>query len=158
NEVFNTVLALGLRDVRALCSRWNAEAVLAAGLRWYVATFGRDALITSHQLLSVNAGPDRHTLLFLAEGQGTTRDGWRDEEPGKILHEIRRGELAGAGVVPHTPYFGSVDSTPLFLLLYAQHFRWTGALDFATQLLPNVHAALDWIDQHGALDGHGFVA
>jgi glycogen debranching enzyme len=157
NELFNTLLARGLRDLRALYTRWNGEAVLAAGIPWYVATFGRDSLITSHQLLMVNPEPARSTLLFLAERQGTKVDDWRDEEPGKILHEIRRGELAGAGVVPHTPYYGSVDSTPLVLLLYAQHFRWTGDLAFARHLLPNVEAALNWIDEYGDRDGDGFV-
>src|SRR5439155_901120 len=111
----------------------GGEAVLAAGIPWYVAVFGRDALITSHQLLMVNPKPARDTLRFLAKRQGTREDDWRDEQPGRILHEIRRGELAGAGVVPHTPYYGSVDATPLFLLLYAQHFRWTGDLEFARE-------------------------
>ncbi|MFN2542947.1 MAG: glycogen debranching N-terminal domain-containing protein [Actinomycetota bacterium] len=157
NELFNTLLARGLRDLRALYTRWNGEAVLAAGIPWYVATFGRDALITSHQLLSITPEPARSALEFLAERQGTKVDEWRDEEPGKILHEIRRGELAGAHVVPHTPYFGSVDSTPLFLLLYAQHFRWTGDLELARRLLPNVRAALEWIDRYGDADGDGFV-
>jgi glycogen debranching enzyme len=157
NELFNTLLARGLRDLRALYTQWNGEAVLAAGIPWYVATFGRDALITSHQMLMVNAKPARSTLKFLAKRQGTRVDDWRDEQPGKILHEIRRGELAGAGIVPHTPYYGSVDATPLFLLLYAQHFRWTGDLELARELLPNALAALDWIDQYGDLDGDGFV-
>src|SRR5256885_3596598 len=108
-------------------------------------------------MLMVNAKPARSTLKFLAKRQGTRVDDWRDEEPGKILHEIRRGELAGAGVVPHTPYFGSVDATPLFLLLFAQYFRWTGDVDFASRLLPAAEAALDWIDGHGDLDGDGLV-
>ena len=157
NELFNTLLARGLRDLRALYTRWDGEAVITAGIPWYVATFGRDALITAHQLLMVTPRPATDTLRFLAARQGTREDDWRDEQPGKILHEIRRGELAGAAIVPHTPYYGSVDSTPLFLLLYAQHFRWTGDLEFARELLPNVQAALEWIDHYGDLDGDGFV-
>jgi len=157
NELFNTLLQRGLRDLRALYTRWDDEAVLAAGIPWYVAVFGRDALIASHQLLTVNPGVARSTLEFLAARQGRVEDPWRDEEPGKILHEIRRGELAGAGLIPHTPYFGSADSTPLFLLLFAQYFRWTGDVDFASRLLPATEAALDWIDTYGDADGDGLV-
>ena len=157
NELFNTLLARGLRDLRALYTGWDGDTVLAAGIPWYVATFGRDSLVASHQLLMVTSKPGRNTLRFLAKHQGDKVDEWRDEEPGKILHEFRRGELAGAGLIPHTPYFGSVDSTPLFLLLYAQHFRWTGDLALARELLPNVNAALAWIDEFGDMDGDGFV-
>jgi glycogen debranching enzyme len=130
---------------------------MAAGVPWYVAMFGRDALIASHQLLMVNPEPARNTLLFLAERQGTKEDPWRDEEPGRILHEVRRGELAGAGLIPHTPYYGTVDATPLWLIVFAQHFRWTGDLEFAKELLPAAQAALDWIDRYGDRDGDGFV-
>ncbi|MFN2589475.1 MAG: glycogen debranching N-terminal domain-containing protein, partial [Actinomycetota bacterium] len=138
NEVFNQLLTRGIRDLRALETDVDGTRILAAGIPWYVAVFGRDSLITSHQLLTVNARPARETLRLLAELQGTTEDDWRDEEPGKILHEIRRGELAGAGVIPFTRYYGSVDSTPWFVLLYAQYFRWTGDVRFAEDLLPNV--------------------
>src|SRR5439155_16261684 len=96
-------------------------------------------------------------LRLLARYQGAEDNPWRDEEPGKILHEIRRGELAGAGVVPHTRYYGTADATPLFLILYAQYFRWTGDVEFARELLPNVLAALEWIDKWGDRDGDGFV-
>src|SRR5205807_7574799 len=99
----------------------------------------------------------RTTLEFLAARQGREVDHWRDEEPGKILHEIRRGELAGADLVPHTPYYGSVDATPLFLLLFAQHFRWTGDVEFASRRLPAADAALRWIDEFGDADGDGLV-
>jgi glycogen debranching enzyme len=157
NEVFNQLLTRGLRDLRALYTRTDRGGVMAAGIPWYVAVFGRDSLITSHQLLTVNTRPSRNALRLLSAYQGQKDDPWRDEEPGKILHEIRRGELAGAGRVPHTPYFGSVDSTPWFVILFAQYFRWTGDLEFAKELLPNVQAALDWIDNYGDLDGDGFV-
>ncbi len=157
NELFNELLDRSLRDLRALSTRTEDGHVIAAGIPWYVTVFGRDALITSHQMLSVNPRPARETLTFLARHQGTTVDDWRDEEPGKILHEIRRGELAGAGIVPHTPYYGSVDATPWFLILFAQHLRWTGDLDFAQELLPAAESALRWIDEHGDVDGDGFV-
>ena len=157
NELFNQLLDRSLRDVRMLLTRAGEGGVLAAGIPWYVTTFGRDALIASHQLLSINPGPARDALELLATQQGRVVDDWRDEEPGKILHEVRRGELANAGIIPHTPYYGSVDSTPWFLIVYAQHLRWTGDVAFARKLLPNAEDALRWIDDYGDLDGDGFV-
>ncbi|HJP65915.1 MAG TPA: amylo-alpha-1,6-glucosidase [Actinomycetota bacterium] len=158
NELFNQLITRGLRDLRALeMAEIDSSRILAAGIPWYVAIFGRDSLITSHQLLTVTPRPARGTLWLLAQLQGTEDDPWRDEEPGKILHEIRRGEMATAGMVPFTRYFGTVDATPWFVLLYAQYFRWTGDEAFARQLLPNVQAALKWIDTYGDRDGDGFV-
>ncbi len=157
NEQFNELLDRSLRDLRALYTHTPDGGVLAAGIPWYVTIFGRDSLIASHQILSVNPGPAREVLQMLAAHQGTEVDDWRDEEPGKILHEVRQGELARAGIVPHTPYFGSVDSTPLFLVLLAQYFRWTGDLDLVGRLRPNAEAALRWIDEYGDIDGDGFV-
>ena len=157
NELFNQLIARGLKDLRALYTELDGGGIVAAGIPWYVAPFGRDSLISSHQLLMVNPEPARDTLRLLARHQGTEFDDWRDEEPGKILHEIRKGELASAGLIPHTPYYGSVDATPLFLILLAQHFRWTADAPFARELLPAAEAALAWIDTHGDLDGDGFV-
>jgi glycogen debranching enzyme len=157
NELFNQLLDRSLRDLRALYTKVGEGGVLAAGIPWYVTIFGRDALIASHQLLTVNTQPAREALELLAARQGTEVDDWRDEQPGKILHEIRDGELARAGTLPHTPYFGSVDSTPWFLILFAQHLRWTGDVAFAQRLLPAAEAALEWIDRFGDLDGDGFV-
>jgi glycogen debranching enzyme len=157
NEQFNELLDRSLRDLRALYTITPDGGVLAAGIPWYVTLFGRDALIASHQILSINPRPAREALQLLASHQGDQIDDWRDEEPGKILHEVRQGELARAGIVPHTPYYGSVDSTPWFLILLAQYFRWTGDAELARSLMPNVDAALRWIDEYGDLDGDGFV-
>jgi glycogen debranching enzyme len=157
NEVFDQLLARSIRDVRALSTQTPDGVVLAAGIPWYVTLFGRDSLIASHQLLSVNPTVARDTLRVLANHQGTVDDPWRDEEPGKILHEVRHGELAGSGEVPHTPYYGSVDATPWFLILYGAHLRWTGDLELSKELLPAAEAALRWIDERGDLDGDGFV-
>jgi glycogen debranching enzyme len=157
NELYNQLLDRSLRDLRALYTSVEGRGVLAAGIPWYVAIFGRDSLITSHQLLTVSPRPAREALELLASRQGTEVNDWRDEQPGKILHEVREGELARAGVVPHTPYFGSVDSTPWFLIVFAQHLRWTGDVDFARRLLPAAEAALGWIDRFGDVDGDGFV-
>ncbi len=157
NELFNQLLDQGLRDLRALYTPTEGGGFIAAGIPWYVATFGRDGLIAAHQMLMVNPRLAREALREMAARQATERDDWRDAEPGKILHEVRHGELARAGAIPHTPYYGSVDSTPWFLIVYAQHFRWTGDLDLAKELLPAAEAALDWIDRDGDLDGDGFV-
>jgi glycogen debranching enzyme len=157
NELFNQLLGRSIRDVRALYTQTPEGGVLAAGIPWYVTLFGRDALIASHQLLSVNPDLARETLRMLAKHQGTKEDPWRDEEPGKILHEVRYGELARAGDVPHTPYYGSVDATPWFLILYGSYLRWTGDLAFVRDLLPVAEAALAWIDDYGDRDGDGFV-
>jgi glycogen debranching enzyme len=157
NELFDQLLARGIRDLRALYTEIDGGGVIAAGIPWYVAVFGRDTLITSHQMLMLSPRPARESLRALAEHQGTEVNDWRDEEPGKILHEIRRGELAGSGFLPHAPYYGSVDATPWFLILLAQHFRWTNDLGFVKELLPAAEAALMWIDQYGDQDADGFV-
>jgi glycogen debranching enzyme len=157
NELFDQLLVRGLRDLRALYTKTDGGGIIAAGIPWYVAAFGRDTLITAHQMLMLSTGPARDSLHVLAEHQGTKVDDWRDEEPGKILHEIRKGELAGAGLLPHTPYYGSVDATPWFLILLAQYFRWTNDLGFVKEMLPAAEAALRWIDEYGDLDGDGFV-
>jgi glycogen debranching enzyme len=157
NELYNQLLDRSLRDLRALYTHTDDGAVLAAGIPWYVTVFGRDSLIASHQLLMVSTHLAREALELLASKQGRQEDDWRDEQPGKILHEIRQGELARAGVIPHSPYYGSVDATPWFVILYAQHFRWTGDVALAEKLLPAAEAALEWVDTFGDPDGDGFV-
>jgi glycogen debranching enzyme len=157
NELFDEMLAQSVRDLRALSTDVEGGSVLAAGIPWYVAAFGRDTLLTAHQILTVNPAPARESLRALAARQGSVVDDWRDEEPGKILHEIRAGELAGGGYLPHSPYYGSVDSTPWFLVVLAQYFRWTNDLGSVKELLPAANAALEWIDRHGDLDGDGLV-
>lgn len=130
---------------------------LAAGLPWFVAVFGRDSLITSLQTMIL--GPDlaREVLETLMTYQGAKVDSFREEEPGKIVHEIRRGELAVSEELPHSRYYGTVDATPLFLILVSECYRWTGDLGFVKQLLPATEAALNWIDNFGDLDKDGFV-
>jgi glycogen debranching enzyme len=157
NEVFDQLLTRGLRDLRGLYTDLNGAGIIAAGIPWYVAIFGRDTMITSHQMLMLSSRPARESLQVLAGFQGSTVDDWRDEEPGKILHEIRKGELARSGFIPHSPYYGSVDATPWFLILLAQYFRWTNDLGFVKELLPGAEAALEWIDRYGDADKDGFV-
>jgi glycogen debranching enzyme len=128
-----------------------------AGVPWYSALFGRDALITSYQTLGVNPQLAWGTLRGLAALQGKEKDDWREEEPGKILHELRVGELARAGEIPQTPYYGAIDSTPLWLVTLHGAYRWTGDKDAVRQLWPNVLAGLKWIDEYGDMDGDGYL-
>jgi glycogen debranching enzyme len=156
-EAFNWAISQAIADLKALGIHWDGRRVISAGIPWYASPFGRDALITGFQSLLVNPEMARDALLFLAAHQGKRIDDFREEEPGKILHEIRRGELARTGEVPHTPYYGSVDSTPLFLVLYTEYLQWTDDRATGAQLLPAAEAALDWIETYGDKDGDGFV-
>jgi glycogen debranching enzyme len=124
---------------------------------WFSTLFGRDALITAFQALAVRPRLAVETLTTLAAYQATEDDPTRDAEPGKILHELRTGEMARNGELPHTPYYGSVDSTPLWLVLLGATYDWTGDAALVDRLWPHALAALDWIDHHGDRDGDGFV-
>ena len=146
-----------LEDLRILCDDLPTGLYPTAGTPWYAVPFGRDALITSLQTLSLNPDLARGSLRYLAEHQGREVDTFREEEPGKILHEIRFGELANLRQIPHTPYYGTVDATPLFLVLLVELLDWTGDLDLLSELLPNAMAALEWIDRYGDLDEDGLV-
>ncbi|MGH2720313.1 MAG: amylo-alpha-1,6-glucosidase, partial [Actinomycetota bacterium] len=157
NHLFNALLQRGVRDLRALMTPMPGGEVLAAGIPWYVAPFGRDSILSCYEILMVNPLPARDLLRLLATYQGQEVDPWRDEEPGKILHEVRQGELAGGHYIPHTPYFGTVDATPLYLMLAAAYFRWTNDLDTIVELEPVLDRCLRWIDEFGDLDGDGYV-
>ena len=149
-----------LIDLAALrfTSKLYPDASLpAAGLPWFMTVFGRDSLITSFQTLSFVPELAATTLRVLGARQANEVDDFRDAEPGKILHEIRFGELTHFGERPHTPYFGTADATPLFLVLLDEYARWTGDIELVEELEPNARAALSWIDDHGDLDGDGFV-
>jgi glycogen debranching enzyme len=129
----------------------------AAGLPWFMALFGRDSLITSFQALPYLPGLAATTLRVLAAQQATVRDDFHEQEPGKILHELRFGELTARGERPHSPYFGSADATPLFLVLLDEYHRWTGDDELVLALEANARAALAWIEDSGDLDGDGYV-
>jgi glycogen debranching enzyme len=132
-------------------------SVPAAGLPWFMALFGRDSVMTSYQSLPFTPELAETTLRVLAARQGQQVDDFRDEEPGKILHELRVGELTHFGERPHSPYYGTADATPLWLILLDETERWTGNGDLVRELEPNARAALDWIHQYGDLDGDGYV-
>ncbi len=129
----------------------------SAGIPWYVCPFGRDSLITALQTLSLNPQIAVGTLRVLARYQGIREDPWREEQPGKILHELRMGEMARLGMVPHSPYYGSVDSTPLFVLLFVEMMRWLDSNSLYDEFLPNVLRAVEWIDKYGDIDGDGLI-
>lgn len=129
----------------------------AAGLPWFMALFGRDSLIASFQLLPFRPDLAATTLRVLAGRQATVRDDFHEQEPGKILHELRFGELTARGERPHSPYFGSADATPLFLVLLDEYHRWTGDDALVAELEPNARAALAWLDDSGDLDGDGYI-
>ena len=158
NVPLSHFLDRAILDLRMLIAHDDeGDEYIDAGVPWYSALFGRDALLTAYQVLGVNTDLAWGTLRGLAALQGKETDDWREEEPGKILHEVRVGELARAGEIPHTPYYGSADSTPLWLAVLHGAYRWTGDLDAVRELWPNVLAALRWIDEHGDLDGDGYV-
>lgn len=129
----------------------------AAGLPWFMTLFGRDTLITALQTLWVGPELAHGALHLLGELQGTTVDDFRDEEPGKILHEVRSGELTVTGVKPHSPYYGTADATPLWLVLMSEFWRHGGDDAFVRSRWPKVLAALEWCDRYGDRDGDGYV-
>src|SRR5215475_9888207 len=133
------------------------EALPAAGLPWFMALFGRDSIITSYQALPFLPELTSTTLRVLAMRQGTRRDDFRDEEPGKILHEARWGEMTAFEERPHSPYFGASDATPLFLVLMDEFERWSGSHELVTKFEAEARAALKWIDEYGDRDGDGYV-
>jgi glycogen debranching enzyme len=119
--------------------------------------FGRDSLVTSLQTLMLNPQIATGTLRFLANCQGTKVDPWHDEEPGKIVHEIRKGEMAKLGEIPHSAYYGSVDATPLFLMLFTETMRWLDDDELFQEILPAAKRALEWMENYGDLDGDGYI-
>ena len=158
NEVLDRgVLWRSQEDLRVLCDDPPTGLYPTAGVPWYAVPFGRDGLVTALQTLALNPDLARGTLRYLAAHQGRRDVPSREEEPGKILHEIRFGELSRLHVIPHTPYYGTVDATPLFVVLLVELMAWSGDVDLLSELLPNVIAALEWIDHRGDSDGDGFV-
>jgi glycogen debranching enzyme len=135
----------------------NGATLPAAGLPWFMALFGRDSLITSFQALPYLPRFAATTLQALAARQAEVRDDFHEQEPGKILHELRFGELTALGTRPHSPYFGTADATPLFLVLLDEYHRWSGDDNLVRALEPNARAALTWIDDSGDRDGDGYV-
>jgi glycogen debranching enzyme len=144
--------------LRIEAKRDDLEVVLpAAGLPWFLTLFGRDTLITAYQTVAFGPRLAQGALLALALFQGKEVQDFNDEEPGKILHEIRVGELTRLHVKPHDPYYGTADATQLWLILLSEYWRWTGDDDIVRSLRDNVYRALEWIDRYGDIDGDGYV-
>jgi glycogen debranching enzyme len=129
----------------------------AAGIPWFVAVFGRDPLIASLQTMSVTPSLAQGTLRKLAQLQATERNDWQDAEPGKILHELRRGELAQLHQVPTAPYYGAIDTTLLWIITLSETYEWTGDRQLLKDCAESLERALNWIDESGDADGDGFV-
>lgn len=149
-----------LADIAALRFRPDEaapHALPAAGLPWFMALFGRDSLITSYQMLPFSSELAATTLRALAASQGTKVAEITEEEPGRIIHELRFGELAYFRERPQSPYYGASDTTPLFLVLLDEYERWTGDGALVRELEPHARAALDWIDHYGDRDGDGYI-
>jgi glycogen debranching enzyme len=131
--------------------------LFSAGMPWFLTVFGRDTLITSYQTLAWGPDVARGALISLAAHQGRVVDNFSDQEPGKILHEQRSGELTRLGIMPYGPCYGAVDTTALWLIVLSEYWRWTGDDALVRRLRPNAEAALAWIDHFGDRDGDGYV-
>jgi glycogen debranching enzyme len=151
-------LSRSLEDSVDLLITVDGYRVPAAGIPWFATAFGRDSLIFGLETVHLNPQLSTDILRMLAGRQGTRHSSRREEAPGKILHELRRGELAGSGEIPHTPYYGSVDSTPLFLCLLGEIFRWTGSAAFCREVYPHALAAARHLREVMEADPMGFVS
>ncbi|MGQ9869391.1 amylo-alpha-1,6-glucosidase [Leptodesmis sp.] len=146
-NTFNQIIERAEQDIYLLRQTFSQGKALSAGVPWFSTLFGRDSIIAASQVLMLDPQIARETLKILAYYQGQEDDEWRDEQPGKILHEIRFGEMARCQEIPHTPYYGTVDATPLWIMLYTEHFAWTADQETLEALWPNALAAMDWIDR-----------
>ena len=157
SELFNQWIQRSRADIAMMVTETRHGPYPYAGVPWFSTIFGRDGILTALSVLWGNPSLARGVLLSLAATQATSYDPARDAEPGKILHEMRGGEMAALGEVPFGAYYGSVDATPLFILLAGRYYDRTGDLATIKELWPHIEAALTWIDGDGDRDGDGFI-
>jgi glycogen debranching enzyme len=153
-NTFNRVIERAEQDVYLLRQSFGKGKVLSAGVPWFSTLFGRDSIIAASQIMMLDPTIARETLTILADYQGKNEDEWRDEQPGKILHELRMGEMARCQEIPHTPYYGTVDATPLWLMLYAEYYAWTHDTDTLERLWNSAQRAMEWIDRSCSKTGY----
>lgn len=156
NSTLNELLDQSRDDVRMLVERYPTGLYPTAGLPWFAVPFGRDGLITALQMMATNPEVARGVLRYLAAHQGQRIDKDREEEPGKILHEVRSGEVVERGLWPDILY-GTIDATPLFLCVLSEAFDWTGDSGILEELWPAAEAALAWCEKFGDRDGDGYI-
>jgi glycogen debranching enzyme len=157
NRLFDQVICRATSDVYTLITRTDLGPYPYAGIPWFSTVFGRDGIITAMFLLWTDPSVARGVLRTLAATQATEFDPKSDAQPGKILHERRHGEMANLGEVPFRRYYGTVDATPLFVMLAGMYFERTGDRETLSELWPSIEAALRWIEEHGDRDGDGFI-
>lgn len=157
NEQYNHWLYRSEKDFISLLSQTDYGKYPYAGVPWYNTPFGRDGIIAAMEILWINPEITKGVLLFLAANQAVDLIPEKDAEPGKILHEARNGEMANTGEIPFKQYYGTIDATPLFVMLAGMYYDRTADLNLIKEIWPNIIAAIDWIDIYGDIDGDGFV-
>jgi glycogen debranching enzyme len=156
HELFNLCIERAINDLYILRQPTPKGFGLAAGLPWYASVFGRDSAIAGLQALPFAPELARECLEVLAAYQGQQFNEYKAEEPGKIMHELRLGELARTGQIPHAPYYGTVDATQLWIMLFCEYFKWSGDMEFATGMWPAVKLAVNFLNK-AVSDGDGYI-